>query len=151
MRCFAAVAASSDHQHRCGTGPGFEQATLSAATDLLISDYVAWREARLRVRAAYSTWAHTSDNRKLAFGAYLAALDQEEKAADGYARRIEHVRRFISIRAAGEPEGGTKLPVGRSFRKWARLDLTMSRLTRLTTDLPWLLVHRQRVASSARR
>jgi hypothetical protein len=108
MRCVAAVTASSDHEQRSGTDRGVEQETLSAATDLLMSDYVAWREARLRVRAAYSTWADTSEAAKVAFAAYLAALDQEEKAAGEYARRIEHVCRFVSTGADGEPVGETK-------------------------------------------
>ena len=75
MRCVAAAAASSEPERGSGIDRGVEQATLRAAMDLLISDYVAWREARLRVRAAYSTWAHTSGYAKVAFAAYLAALD----------------------------------------------------------------------------
>jgi hypothetical protein len=109
MRCVAAAGASTDHQQRSGTGRSVGQATLSAATDLLISDYVAWREARLRVRSAYSSWTHTHGHAKLAFAAYVAALDQEEKAAGEYARRIEHVAGFVSTGSDGDPEGGTKL------------------------------------------
>jgi hypothetical protein len=108
MRYVAAAAASSDHEQRPGTG--VEQATLSAAADLLISDYVAWREARLRVRTAYSTWAHTTGDAKVAIAAYLAALDQEERAADEYARSIEHVRRLVSTGSDGEAGGRDEAP-----------------------------------------
>ncbi len=107
MRRVPAAAASSDDEQRSGRCRGVAPATLSAATDLLIADYVAWREARTRVRGAYAIWAHTSGHAKAAFAAYLAALDHEEKAAGGYARSIERVRRFVSAGSDGEPEDGT--------------------------------------------
>ena len=61
------------------------------------------------MRTAYSTWAHTTGDVKVAIAAYLAALDQEESAAHEYARRIEHDRRFVSTGSDGDAGSGTKL------------------------------------------
>jgi hypothetical protein len=48
-----------------------------------------WRAACIRVLAAYIVWDERADlDRDLAFEAYLAALDREERAADMYAGTI---------------------------------------------------------------
>jgi hypothetical protein len=58
--------------------------------DRLIDAYVSWREACLRVNDAYASWANgpgagaTSE-----FGRYMAALDQEERAAEVYAGLLQ--------------------------------------------------------------
>jgi hypothetical protein len=51
-----------------------------------IEYYVDWRHACAVVRHAYEQWSRASaDDRALSFGAYRAALDQEESAASLYA------------------------------------------------------------------
>jgi hypothetical protein len=58
--------------------------------DSLVDEYVRWREACVAVTRAYDTWviAPPPDN-PMAFAAYVAALDQEERAAIVYRERLE--------------------------------------------------------------
>ena len=50
--------------------------------DTFIESYVEWREECNELRRAYRQWASCAwPDRDLAFGAYRAALDREEKAA----------------------------------------------------------------------
>lgn len=58
----------------------------------LIDAYVAWREASAAARDAYEgwTWALSGDG-LLAFAAYRAALDREERAAEVYAGIVTQV------------------------------------------------------------
>ena len=54
--------------------------------------YDRWRDESAAVRIAYHRWAGSPSARKaIAFGAYSAALDREERAADRYARVIAGV------------------------------------------------------------
>jgi hypothetical protein len=57
--------------------------------DALLERYVSWREECITVRETYRRWtsAQCSESR-LAYGAYLAALDREEHAARSYAFQI---------------------------------------------------------------
>lgn len=53
------------------------------AVDTFIDTYVEWREECATVKTAYDRWTHAEGSmRTLAYGAYRAALDREEKAAD---------------------------------------------------------------------
>lgn len=58
----------------------------------LIDDYVSWREACTAVAVSYENW-RCSDrpDKKLAFSAYVAALDREERAATAYQLAVAHV------------------------------------------------------------
>jgi hypothetical protein len=66
--------------------------------DAYIESYVDWREGCAEVHTAYRRWALSEPrDRDLAFLAYRAALDREEKAALAYeliaeqlARRAHH-------------------------------------------------------------
>jgi hypothetical protein len=59
--------------------------------DAFIESYVEWREECNELRRAYRRWAACAwPDRDLAFGAYRAALDREEKAAS--------VHEFVSQR-----------------------------------------------------
>jgi hypothetical protein len=50
--------------------------------DTFIETYVEWREECADLRRAYRRWATAGwPDRDMAFGAYRAALDREEKAA----------------------------------------------------------------------
>jgi hypothetical protein len=63
--------------------------------------YVDWREACLAVTDAYAAWAAAeATDARLAFGAYTAALDREERASQVYADVIRGAgdgRRPISV------------------------------------------------------
>ncbi|HET8672571.1 MAG TPA: hypothetical protein VFL87_02975 [Thermoleophilaceae bacterium] len=51
--------------------------------DAFIDTYVDWREECESVKAAYDRWTRSECSRRtLAYEAYRAALDREEKAAD---------------------------------------------------------------------
>jgi hypothetical protein len=59
------------------------------AVDELLDCYLSWREECHAVRLAYRRWtdsARAEDS--LAYAAYVAALDREERAACTYAERI---------------------------------------------------------------
>ncbi len=60
--------------------------------DLMIDDYVSWREACADVVASYDRWKVAERREELlAFTVYVAALDREEWAAIAYQRAIEQV------------------------------------------------------------
>lgn len=64
--------------------------------DRLIELYCQWRTECWEVRAAYERFASTiGDDRALAYGAYLAALDREESAAGVYAEQTTRVASLI--------------------------------------------------------
>jgi hypothetical protein len=57
------------------------------AVDELLEYYVSWRKECHAVRLAYQRWADaTRGDGRLAYAAYVAALDHEEYAARAYAR-----------------------------------------------------------------
>ncbi|MEA2146048.1 MAG: hypothetical protein QOG59_1635 [Solirubrobacteraceae bacterium] len=65
------------------------------AIDELLEGYVSWREACGAVWRAYERWIGCDrGERALAYAAYLAALDGEERAARTYAHHTERVARF---------------------------------------------------------
>ena len=82
--------------------------------DKLIDAYVSWREACLRVSDAYGSWAsETGPGATSAFRGYMAALDQEERAADVYAGLVRRAGRLPSRKHnPAEPLGGAASRVG---------------------------------------
>jgi hypothetical protein len=66
--------------------------------DSAVDTYVEWREESQDVRGAYQRWAVSGlVDRELAFRAYHAALDREEKAALVHGFTVERlVRRATS-------------------------------------------------------
>lgn len=65
------------------------------AVDELLDGYVSWREECQEVWVAYDRVAVCDrGERRMAYAAYLAALDREERAADTYADQLERVRRI---------------------------------------------------------
>lgn len=72
---------------RSTTGDAPKNATLTRdaprwLTDAFLDSYVSWREACDEVRSAYQRWGSAArGDAALAFAAFLAALDQEERAA----------------------------------------------------------------------
>jgi hypothetical protein len=82
--------------------------------DKLIEAYVSWREACLRVSDAYGSWAsETGPSATSSFGWYMAALDQEERAADVYAGLVRRAGQLPSRKQdPAEPLGGAAWGVG---------------------------------------
>jgi hypothetical protein len=82
--------------------------------DRLMEAYVSWREARLRVSDAYGSWAsETGPGATSAFGWYMAALEQEERAAEVYAGLVRRAGQLVSsTHDAAEPLGGAAWGVG---------------------------------------
>jgi hypothetical protein len=68
------------------------------AIDRALDAYMAWREECAAVRAAYLAWTRAgAAEAALAFDAYWAVLDREERAAALYAdlaRRVGHMPEF---------------------------------------------------------
>jgi hypothetical protein len=64
-----------------------------ALIDAAVDSYVDWREESAAVRRAYRRWADAvRTDRPGAFAAYVAALDQEERAGTRYAQVIAYFR-----------------------------------------------------------
>jgi hypothetical protein len=76
--------------------------------DKLIDAYVSWREACLLVSDAYCSWAsETGPGATSSFAWYMAALDQEERAADVYAGLVRRAGQLPSSKDdPAEPVGG---------------------------------------------
>jgi hypothetical protein len=63
--------------------------------------YVAWREESAAVEIAYGQWLRAEPSEQaLAFAAYVAALDREERAAGTYQRLIGIADRVAASKAA---------------------------------------------------
>jgi hypothetical protein len=64
------------------------------AVDVLLEDYVSWREQCAAVSMAYQRWSDAGRARRVsAYAEYTAALDREELAAREYARQLRLVQR----------------------------------------------------------
>jgi hypothetical protein len=63
--------------------------------DEFLETYILWREECDRLRSAYTRWTRAdSADRGSAFAVYLAALDQEESAAQWHSEWSERVRAY---------------------------------------------------------
>jgi hypothetical protein len=78
--------------HADGVVSPASQAALTPLVDELLDLYVSWREESAAVATSYENWSASErrDNR-LAFSAYLAALDREEHAAATYRSQVERI------------------------------------------------------------
>ncbi len=64
--------------------------------DDMIGAYVDWREECLAVQAAYERWSSAPpEDEVLAFAAYLAALDSEERASLLYEKLVQRVGEHV--------------------------------------------------------
>jgi anti-sigma factor RsiW len=67
--------------------------------DETLDAYVEWLDECAEVRDAYRRWSTAPTGRATdAFDEYLAALDNEEHAADLYAQLIRRIRQRVSVR-----------------------------------------------------
>jgi hypothetical protein len=71
------------------------------AVDVMIDDYVSWREACAEVASSYGRWRLAEGREEvLAFSVYVAALDREEGAAIDYQQAVARVA-AVSLRGRG--------------------------------------------------
>ena len=69
-----------------------------SAVDLAVDAYVSWREESRAVRNAYLACRHArAAEAAVAFDAYEAALDREERAAEVYAKLMSRVGHVAEI------------------------------------------------------
>ncbi|HET7046789.1 MAG TPA: hypothetical protein VFI54_00840 [Solirubrobacteraceae bacterium] len=67
------------------------------SVDRLMDAYVSWREACIRVSNAYGSWAGgAAAADESAFECYMAALEQEERAAQVYAGLVRGAGQRVS-------------------------------------------------------
>ena len=70
----------------------FAHVGLTHLVDDMIDGYVSWREECRAVDNSYQNWNRAErDDRELAFSAYNAALDREERAAAIYRSLAERI------------------------------------------------------------
>ena len=64
--------------------------TRKALVDRMMDEYVNWREECLGVSAAYARWCQAPPgDHRLAYHAYVAAVDREQRAATIYSELVE--------------------------------------------------------------
>jgi hypothetical protein len=65
--------------------------------DEALATYIDWRADERGVTDAYARWSEQAPGleESLRFGAYIAALDQEEASADSYAESIGELARWL--------------------------------------------------------
>ena len=69
---------------------------VGALLDDMLDLHVEWRERASLSRAAYGRWCDAPAlEAELRFGAYCAALDQEESAALAYAAVVRELTRWL--------------------------------------------------------
>jgi hypothetical protein len=65
----------------------------------VVAAYVAWRQAATRAQAAYERWRQgRSVDRRARYARYVAALTDEERAADDFAEGVRELRRAVAAR-----------------------------------------------------
>ena len=80
--------------------------------DRLIDLYCDWRAERSEVRAAYAQFgAAPRSDRAVAFAAYGAALDREQRACEAYAAQVRFIQALCVGRPAFSPARAVPQPV----------------------------------------
>ena len=83
------------------------QGRRSVLVDRLMDEYVSWREECSNVAVSYARWNQGNrDERSLAFGAYVAALDREERAAAVYCQLIDRLAEHTAANAGAGRHSG---------------------------------------------
>jgi hypothetical protein len=73
-------------------------ARLDSAVDDAVLAYAGWRQASAAVRDAYGQWESAARaDYACAHAAYLAAIDQEQAAANAYADLIGRVTVLLAV------------------------------------------------------
>jgi len=106
--------------------------------DDMVDAYAQWRHESAAVQAAYELWNDAAaQDQVLAFGAYEAALDEEERSSQVYADLVQRVLSSVVL------DHGSRGFSWRAVRSRMRLALSHRRFPRrLSTTLPTLRRHR---------
>jgi hypothetical protein len=100
--------------------------------DDMVDAYAEWRHACAAVQAAYDLWSDAAaQDELLAFGAYAAALDKEERLSQVYADLVQRVL------SCGVIDHERDRPSRRAL--WSRMRLALSPrrfLIRASSDTP---------------
>ena len=85
------------------TGPA------AVLADEMLAGYLDWREDAAAVADVYQRWSHApAAEEPMWFSVYLAALEQEESAAEIYALAVANLRRSLPARqrrtGPGQPQ-----------------------------------------------
>ncbi len=79
-------------QSKRGQAVDLMDATHRRYLDDMVDVYVSWREACGEVSETYANWRCAGrQEQKLAFGAYIAAMDREQDAATLYQHAVERL------------------------------------------------------------
>ena len=71
--------------------------------DDMVDAYAQWRDECKALQAAYDLWSNASaEDELLAFGAYEAALDKEERASQVYADLVQKVLSRVLLDRHGD-------------------------------------------------
>jgi hypothetical protein len=85
--------------------PGMSSTLRRRLVDEAMDAYVDWREECVRVWDAYHRWLDAvRADAALAFRAYLAALDREERASEVYAGRLSRLDPLVATPGQGATE-----------------------------------------------
>jgi hypothetical protein len=77
--------------------------------DATLERYLDWRDQASNTAAAYRSWsAAPTDERRLRFGVYLSALDQEQCAATTYAGSVHELAARLYGSSPQHSQGGTQ-------------------------------------------
>jgi hypothetical protein len=112
--------------------PGVSAADLVSLVDALIDVYVSWREECAAVTRAYADWtAAEPGDGTLAYGAYVAALDREEKAATTYRGLVAQIAAVHGALSVSAPRpGGAQCAAAVGVVPWSPRSIA-ARLRRL--------------------
>jgi hypothetical protein len=89
-----------------------------ALIDAVVDSYAEWREESAAVRRAYGRWAGAArSDRPCAFAAFVAALDQEERAGTRYAQVIAYFHSVRREHSAAKPRGAWRFRRRRPGRR----------------------------------
>jgi hypothetical protein len=77
---------------------------LKPLVDRLIDAYIEWREECIALEEAYRRWASADElDAELAFAAYRAGLDREERASTFYGELVRRVNKALSSGRTPKP------------------------------------------------
>ena len=85
------------HKAPTGRRVGSQSVVATGLVDDVLASYIEWRRGADLVASAYRQWADARvGEREARFWVYTAALDQEEAAANTYARSFARLEGWLS-------------------------------------------------------
>jgi hypothetical protein len=102
---------------------------LECLIDCAADAFMDWREESVALEDAYRRWVTADElDAELAFAAYGAGLDREERASTVYAELVSRVDKALSGGLTPELEFAVSTPTGVSARGSSPDDPTVQRL-----------------------